>query len=262
MKRLITVIGILLTLLAGPSWAVEPINLALAPAILGGAGAGGAAAPAGCCGGTSYLLCENFDGSSACYSGDATYNICDGTWTAIGSPTFVFNYATSPAPLEGSYSVHLASTTETGTGYSKSFTENDTVHFFYIFNAHKRSAASLSAKILAADDTVLMTVSNAGYEWSIYCGTILGYSTTMAVDTTYYVWGDYTKGNGVNTAVCHLFHSTDTTKGSADITVTNGDAAAKKAGKFVMNQPSVVANDDYIFDKIRVSTSSIGDNPN
>lgn len=44
MKRLITVIGILLTLLAGPSWAVEPINLALAPAILGGAGAGAAAA--------------------------------------------------------------------------------------------------------------------------------------------------------------------------------------------------------------------------
>lgn len=43
MKRLITVIGILLTLLAGPSWAVEPINLALAPAILGGAGAGAAA---------------------------------------------------------------------------------------------------------------------------------------------------------------------------------------------------------------------------
>lgn len=44
MKRLITVIGILLTLLAGPSWAVEPINLALASAILGGAGAGVAAA--------------------------------------------------------------------------------------------------------------------------------------------------------------------------------------------------------------------------
>lgn len=47
MKRLITVIGILLTLLAGPSWAVEPINLALAPAILGGAGAGVAAANEG-----------------------------------------------------------------------------------------------------------------------------------------------------------------------------------------------------------------------
>jgi hypothetical protein len=260
MKKILFIIALLS--FAVPALAVDPIDFSkpLAMIVSGRPAPGGAAA--GCGGGTSYLLCENFDGSSACYSGDATYNICDGTWTAIGSPTFVFNYATSPAPLEGSYSVHLASTTETGTGYSKSFTENDTVHFFYIFNAHKRSAASLSAKILAADDTVLMTVSNAGYEWSIYCGTILGYSTTMAVDTTYYVWGDYTKGNGVNTAVCHLFHSTDTTKGSADITVTNGDAAAKKAGKFVMNQPSVVANDDYIFDKIRVSTSSIGDNPN
>ena len=55
MKRLITVIGILLTLLAGPSWAVEPINLALAPAILGGAGAGVAAG-----GGTWYYVVDTY----------------------------------------------------------------------------------------------------------------------------------------------------------------------------------------------------------
>ncbi len=63
-----------------------------------------------------------------------------------------------------------------------------------------------------------MKVDNAGYEWSVYCGTVLGYSTEMVQGTTYYVWGDYTKGAPNST--CHLYHSLNTTKGAADITIT------------------------------------------
>lgn len=254
MKKLL----LILLLLPSLAWGAETQEYArMNPYILGG----GASAAAGCGGGTSYLVCENFDGSTAC--GDGSHTNCDVEWTGFGTtPVFDFNYSTSPAPLEGTYSAKTMDADDVNTGYVVSFTESDAIHFFYMINAHKRSAGGDQIRILAADGTQLMDVSNAGYEFAIHCGTVLDYSTAMDVDTTYYVWGDYTKGDGVNTAVCNLYHSTNSTKGSADCTITNGDAAAKKAGKIALYHPSTTTNDDYIFDKIRVSTSSIGDNPN
>lgn len=244
-KKLLTILFILLLPCLSWGWGTM---------IMGG---GVPAAPASCGAGTE-LLCENFDGSTAC--GDGSHTNCNNTWTVSGAPTFDFNYATAPAPLEGTYSFRInMSTGDDETGWYKAFTASDAVHFFYIVNAHLRTLSNINFMITDSAGALLMAVNNAGYEFNIMCGTVNAYSaTTMAVDTTYYIWGDYTKGTGAN-AVCHLFHSTDTTKGAADITITNGDATGQ-AARAVLYQSSIASN-DFIMDKIRVGTSAFGDNP-
>jgi hypothetical protein len=207
---------------------------------------------------SSYLIEENFDGATAC--GDGVHSNCNNTWTQVGTNIADFNYATSPAPLSGSYSA-LFSTIGSTAGYTLAFTEQDTVHFFMEMNPVTRSSGSQYIELLASDDTVLLRVTNVAFEFAMYCGpTVWGYSTAPDQGTTYYIWGDYTKGNGTNSAVCHLYHSTDTTKGAADITITNGDAASKKAGKVFFGERGTDGG-NTMYDKIRVSTSSIGDNP-
>ena len=252
---------LLFLLIPSLCFAVEPIDfsksIAMSPAMLGLAG-GKVAAAAGCGGGTSYLLCENFGSTNACYSGDATFVNCDLTWTKVGTPGGVdFKYATSPAPLEGSYSFTAVDANADTDGFVYAFTANDTVHFFFILSPITR-AVGCFVSLLDSSDNVVMRVYDAGPEFAIYCNDTLGYSTAIVNGTTYYVWGDYTKGSGSN-ASCHLFHSTDTTKGSADITITNGNSTAQ-AAKLKINTTAGVRK--HIYDKIRVSTSSIGDNPN
>lgn len=212
-------------------------------------GTGGAA-----CGAGTELVCENFDGSTAC--GDGSHTNCSVTWTQVNSAPFDFNYATSPAPLEGTYSGRFISD-NTNQGWTKTFTAQDVVHFFFIVNAHTLATSDKIFRLLDASDNEVMSVSNAGYEFDIHCGTTWAYSTTMSVDTTYYIWGDYTKGTGAN-AVCHLFHSTDTTKGAADITITTGDATAQAAKAQMWHSGG---NLEYVIDKIRIGTSAFGDNP-
>jgi hypothetical protein len=215
-------------------------------------------AVAGCGAGTE-LVCENFDGTEAC--GDGSHTNCNTTWTKVQAgdapgPVVDFNYATSPAPLEGTYSAQLY-ITEWGDGYVKSFTAQDTIHFFYMVEWTTFGNPNQDVHILDSSDNILMKVGNANPEFAVYCGSILGYSTTASVNTPYYVWGEYTKGTGAN-AVCKLYHSTNTTKGAADITVSNGDATAQAAKvKIIASAPAVRT----IFDKIRIGTSAFGDNP-
>jgi hypothetical protein len=258
MKKLILIIAILC--ISTSALAVEPIDFsksyALSTAIQAVVSAGGAAA--GCGGGTSYLLCENFDGSSAC--GDGSHTNCDNEWVHFGAGTMDFNYATSPAPLEGSYSARMAA--GENDGYYHAFTASDTVYFYFIFNPVTRGTSNQFFAITAADDTNLMYVTNSGYELSTYCGTVLGYEANMVQGTTLHIWGDYTRDSdgGAASAVCHLYSSTTSTKpGSPTITTTNGTGTAQ-AARVRFYQSSGAG--DTIWDKIRVSTSDIGSTPN
>jgi hypothetical protein len=253
MKR--TLLAICLCLLVvSPCLAQEQLAWMGPTAILGGGvTAATAADPAD-------LLWENFDGTTAC--GDGVHTNCNGTWTKVGTYTqFDFNYATSPAPLEGTYSFYIAPESDTELGWTRSFTDHDAVHFFFIFNDVTRRLADHYFKILASDDTVLMSVSNVSPELAIYCGTVSAYTSEIVQGTTYYVWGDYTKGTGeapVSNAICHLYVSSDATKPAATHTITNGNAD-KQAGKvFLCSKKGGAVT---VSDKIRVNTTSIGSNP-
>jgi hypothetical protein len=218
---------------------------------------GGIPIPASACGAGTELVCESFEGSISC--GNGIHTNCSVEWTMVNEASNSdFSYVTAPAPLEGSYSLRLAENVDGDTGWVKSFTASDTVHFFFMVNVSARYTQSDIVQIRDASGAPLMRILNGGYEWVITCGgSNWAYSTTMAADTTYYVWGDYTKGTGAN-AVCHLFHSLNTTKGSADITMTNGEGTGQ-AAQFFIDQDHTLQR--AIYDKIRVGTSSFGDNP-
>jgi hypothetical protein len=203
----------------------------------------------------SYLLSENFDDSTAC--GNGVDSNCSGTWTKVGiSASTDFTYTTSPAPLEGTNSAATIGTATVGDGWYRSFTAQDTVYFYFIVSPKVRSTGTL-ASILDSSGNTVMRVVDSGPEFSIYCNDNLQYSTAMANGTTYHVWGDYTKGTG-NNASCHLYHSTTSTKpGSPNITAT-GNATGQAARFFLSKNGSTP---EYIFDKIRVSSSDIGSSP-
>lgn len=203
----------------------------------------------------SYLLSESFDGATTC--GAAAGSNCSNTWSAAGTPVITFNYATAPAPLEGSFSMLLGAASDSTLTYH-AITAVDSVNFFFIVN-HKVLAASNSIfEIVDSVGTSLISISNANPEWRIFCGTVSDFSTTITQGTTYFVWGDYLKGTGAN-AVCHLYTATTSTKpGSPGITITNGDATTQTAFTVMM---ATDATAQTIYDKLRVSSTTIGSSP-
>jgi hypothetical protein len=204
---------------------------------------------------STYLISENFDGSAAC-GGGATN--CQIAWTdtTAGAPTANFAYATAPAPLEGSFSLRIASSGAI-LGKVASYTAQDTVYFYLLLNHTTLVGGANSFGILDGSGNVVLDVSNANPEFRLHCGTVTAFSTSITQGTTYSVWGDYTKGTGAN-AVCHLYHSTTTTKpGSPNITITNGDATAQAASVRLGSFSTAV----HLYDHVRVSTIAIGSNP-
>jgi hypothetical protein len=206
--------------------------------------------------GTSYLVSESFEGASAC--GNGSQSNCSVTWTQSDTITSAFNYATAPAPLEGSYSLRVTGGASIG-AFFKSFTAQDTVYFYFIVNHTTLVGGTNIFGILDGSANMLMRVSNANPEWLVRCGDTTAYSTAITQGTTYHVWGDYTKGTGAN-AVCHLYTATTSTKpGSAGITITTGTSTGQATYVGMMEDGNNTAV--TIFDKIRVSTSAIGSNP-
>ena len=207
---------------------------------------------------STYLLAEDFDGSSAC--GDGSHTNCSGSWTGIGTPAPAdFNYAASPAPLVGTgYSLLLSGTQDTPYGWYRGFTAHDTVYFYFVFHATNRSAGTIFALRDSSGNTV-MRVVDSGPEMSIYCNDVIDYQpvTNFVVNTTYHTWGRYTKGTGSN-AVCELYHSTTSTKPESPNLSATGNATAQAAQIFITKPGN---DQSHIYDKIRVSTSSIGGDP-
>lgn len=204
----------------------------------------------------TYLLSEDFDGSTAC--GNGVDSNCSGTWTKVGAEaTTDFSYSTAPAPLAGTYSAFVDGSAASGDGWYRSFTAQDTVYFYFIVNPTTRTARTVVSLRDSSGNTV-MRVSDSGPEIAIYCNDTLAYSATaFANGTTVHIWADYTKGTGSN-ASCHLYHSSDSTKpGSPQITAS-GNATAQAAQFFISKDGSTPS---LIFDKIRVSTTAIGSAP-
>jgi hypothetical protein len=205
-------------------------------------------------GGGGFLLSENFDGSSACGGGPTN---CQVAWTDTSDvPTANFTYATAPAPLEGSFSLRIAAPSGIP-GKVSTYTAQDTVYFYLLLNHATLVGGANSFGLFDSSDGVVLDVSNANPEFRLHCGTTTAFSTAITQGTTYSVWGDYTKGTGAN-AVCHLYHSTTTTKpGSPNITITTGTATTQ-ASKVRLGSNSTAV---HIYDHVRISTTAIGSAP-
>jgi hypothetical protein len=275
MKRLL----ILLLLLPSLAWSAEPIEVArMNPYILGG---GVAAAASTFCssatattGGINGLICEDFNGSASC--ADTYTSNCRNTWTVVaGTPNF--EYATSPAPLEGTKSLLLdALTDEADTWIYKPFTwTTGQTHWLYIVinnrNLPTGSGAAMFAKITENNGAgcAYFGYSKDGLGTYLYVGAGGGTPAntvgTISSGHTYHVWMSYTVGTGANSTATIAFseNGTKPTSGDNYAECTNGTWTDTPTRLYLMGKwdTNSTYSSEPIIDKVILDDASIGNSP-
>jgi hypothetical protein len=200
-------------------------------------------------GGASYLLEDNLehvDSAAAATAG----------WTNTGTPTW--GYATSPAPLEGSRSLAIGNNSTT---VVRSFSATGEIWAYFIVHITASSGNAGFFRILnSSDETVFRLLRiDTDNQLRIYNGTAaVTAANLMDEAATRHIWIRYVKGTGSN-GVGEVYVSTTATKpGSPTLTITNGNATTD-AVKVQFDNAVVFIT--VIWDKLRISASSIGSDP-
>ncbi len=201
--------------------------------------------PAAVGGGTVYLVAEDFSSLTA-----------SNTWTMNAAQDWL--YATAPAPLQGSYSWKTAALA--GEAYTN-FTATSDVWMY----------AQMNISVLADQIDIFQLRDSSGTGQSklriMADGSIrfLHFATTpytatgiVTAGTTFHIWMHYYKGTGANSGGELFVSSSGTKPGSANLTITGEGATANVSRVVIMGWSGA----NYIVDKVRVSTNSIGSNPN
>jgi hypothetical protein len=213
--------------------------------------------------GNTVLLCEDFDGASSCYTSGPSN--CWNTWTQGSGDANNFSYATSPAPLEGSYSLLITEPTSGYTALNKSFSASSTVNAYILFkptiwegNSAGVGGVSFSNSTGATEYCSLSKNANETLRLSNGTVTADG-STVLSTSHAYTIWVEYVAGSGSN-GVSRVYLAVDSTTkpGSPEVEITNGDATASPVR---LNLWGFYLQAQVVIDHIRVSTSSIGSNP-
>jgi hypothetical protein len=251
------------------------VSSATADVTLSGVGVGTAAPPGPFCSSSTTCpkndcskMCEDFEGTASCDSG-YTSN-CRITWDSIFTfPTENFQYATSPAPLAGNYSLIL-NTSGTDTLRSPVFTTSTSLYGYIKVNIGTLAVASWETRgfvQFAIVDTYYISFGLYGYGASArayaYCGGATSYNTTgtigISAGNTYHIWFKYIKGSS-NDSVCEVDWYNDAGKTSP---VTNGKVTTTDGNVYqditrVFLRPWDGEIDNVIFDNLKIHTSEIG----
>lgn len=192
----------------------------------------------------SYLIQEGAEGSGT-----------PSGWSDIAGGTVDWDYATSPAPIEGTQSLRVASTPDGNPhGSCKSFTATDPVYGFFEFIVDNRTSEGSIFLLRDGSDNQIFELYTAATTYYLSMWDSAGRTTTTEIvqDTKYYLWWDYAKGTGAN-GVLHIYLSTTTTKPAATITVTDSAITATAAKACYISKWSV----ENLFDNMVVSASDI-----
>lgn len=212
--------------------------------------------------GPSYLFSETFDGATLCATGYGS--TCDNTWTLSASGDVpVFDYATSPAPLQGSYSLKIPPQTRVMSIPVSGHT-GGTLYSTCILSA----TAGISTGMHVLRTSGGAVIGQALMLWStdhFYVRLYYNSGGSNASDATlsiglgqkWYFKVEYTPGTGAN-AVWNVYAVQDSGGfpgwGSARITRTNGTDTAL-VGEVAINPAS--AGQTSVIDGIRLSLSDI-----
>ena len=263
--------GLLIALLLLPSlaWGGETQIARMNPYILG-AGTGAAAGPTYCssatqAGTTTYLICEDFEGSADCGgTGDDTY--CWNTWVPTGSVVF------NADGIEGTRSAETDTAAEARFFY-KAVTATDSLYAFFMLKiVDTPSTAAKNIFYLTATGTYksIQVVVSTGRALYVAHGTISSIAdptTALTEGTTYYVWFGYTKSttDAPENGTAYVCYSEDMTKPADPTTdaacsnVTVGDLD-RQVNRVYFGSPTP-SDADYVIDRIRISSTDIGSDP-
>lgn len=196
----------------------------------------------------TFLINQGFEGTG--FDNSETWSA--GSWNS--------DYTTSPAPLVGSQSAYASEVA--GTMSSPSFTAQAEVWFYFRINFTTNAAANNTsfAEIRAGGTTVFQLKHRTGNKLLVTCA---GASTgdtvnTISNGTTYHIWCHYIKGTGAN-AVASVGFSSDGVRpiiGNGFQTTALGTAT----GDATLIRFNSGTGFDFVVDKVRVSSSVIGDN--
>jgi hypothetical protein len=196
--------------------------------------------------GPTYLIEENFEGAGAPTGWD------DGA----GTPNY--DYATSPAPLEGSQSLLLHTATMFVTnGFAA---KNDAWCYAKIYTTNS-AALSLYFGFYSDGNLAAAVRMNAPFTGRIYAGTAntsIASPNGLNTNTVYHVWIHGIAGTGADSQA-HLYFSTDGVKPeSPNVSKVNGN---NTTGFNVIRLWSDGATCSMIADRVIVDDAEIGNSP-
>lgn len=185
---------------------------------------------------------------------------CEGTGTPAGwTNTGTVNWDDASAPLEGSQSLSISA------NYSYSTISFATIagkaDSYIVVNVSSLPASSVVLVYLLDGSSNII-----GFVRLLSSGAVRIFHGTANVTTasvvsagvTAYIWYDFTPGTGAN-GVANVYVSANTTKGSADGTVSTGTSTAGVAKMRVGKDDA--SGFTHTFDHIRLDDETIGDNP-
>jgi hypothetical protein len=259
-------LSILLLLITSPVWGFSTALQAVVSA--GGTVATPYCSGANACAGDDCaLLCEDFEGASACISGGDTN--CRNTWTTA-STTIDSKNATSPAPIQGAYSMLVDATAASVLVSSPSISADNLYGYFAVNWGTQTIANYGTSAILSLTDSATPRMyvklnkygTGASFKLQIQCSATTRTSTgTWTPDTgvVYHVFWEYEKAGGTAGAVrCKAGIYSDAAKTTllAEIEDLVGDYAYTITKFSLMEADGVV--DLGKFDKIKIHTSVVG----
>lgn len=206
--------------------------------------------------GPTYVLQENFDGTGY-----------QNTWVEVGSGTINEDYATSPAPLEGTQSLYIsASVQNPRTTNVLAVTYDSLYGYAQVHWTTIPSSTGIKWLAFQCAGTNVFSVESRGTTNGVMmrAANTAIFTTTgiMPQDSTFYIWWGYTKGTG-NNASAYFAYSGDTTKPSAGASNYISTATGNASGAVEVCLLGLQANATMtlIYDKLRLSATDIGNDP-
>lgn len=188
----------------------------------------------------------------------------ENVWTQAGSGTINDQYNTPPAPLQGLYSLRIQLVADNRRTTNAFASDHSTVYGFgmvyfpnlpndrEVFGLWNDGTLLLNIRVINATGSLNVD------DGSTSASTVDG----LSLNTLYYVWFRYTKGTGAD-AFYEVAFSTDTTKptsGNKYKSLSVG-VSTLNANRFVVGATAGVTSYQIITDKLRLSDTNIGSNP-
>ena len=203
--------------------------------------------------GTSYPFQENFENTGY-----------ENSWTEAGTGTIDEDYSTSGLGLEGSQCLRLAASAQTPRTTSANWTALPDMWFYLLLRPLTLPSSTMLLLTIQATTTECLRIRlDPAGTIKVRAGGGTENTTVSATSagTTYHIWCRYTEGTGSN-AFGSVAFSTDgvrPTSGNQYRETTNGTATNDANNvRFGVTSSGTF---DLAIDKIRVSSSVIGDNP-
>lgn len=199
-------------------------------------------------GGGGFLYQEKFEGTGT-----------PASWTNSGSPDY--DYATTPAPLEGTKSLRVVTSSSSVYAYY-SITSTDTVYLYYIVDCPDFDSFENIVGLRSGTTQILQHRwggNNAVSQIYISGLTTLTTVSPFNEGTTYHCWLEYTASSGASDGVVRFYYGTTATKGTVYYETTTHNETGSVDRIYFGDSGTTTM--DLIFDNFVYDDEAIGSSP-